>query len=59
MPITIKEIDARLMKAKGIKDRDRKIAYVMSLSQWIAADYQMEQAEKGLAVVAPETAPPL
>ncbi|MBA7595178.1 hypothetical protein ES703_02137 [subsurface metagenome] len=59
MPITLKEIDAKLKKAIGFKDKDRKVAYIMSLSQWIAADYQMEQVEKGLALAQPEkTSPP-
>ena len=58
MPITVKELDAKLKKAIGFKDRDRKIAYIMSLSQWIAADYQMEQVEKGVALTPPEKATP-
>lgn len=49
MPITVKEIDARLKTALGIKNKERKIAYVMSLGQYIVMDLQMEQAEKGLA----------
>lgn len=58
MPITIKEIDTKLKKAIGFKDKDRKVAYIMSLSQWIAADYQMEQVEKGLALGQPEKPTP-
>lgn len=56
MPISTKEIDARLKKAVKIEDRERKIAYVLSLAQWLMSDLQMEQAEKGL--VLPEQLPP-
>lgn len=58
MPITVKELDAKLRKAIGFKDRDRKIAYIMSLSQWIAADFQMDQVEKGITAPRPETTSP-
>lgn len=56
MTITVKEIDARLTKAKKIEDKDRKIAYIISLGQWLFMDMQMEQAEKGVAL--PDTTTP-
>jgi len=50
----VKEIDARLKKAQKIADKDRKMAYIMSLAQWIGADFQMEQIEKGRTIEPPQ-----